>query len=83
MGFVGNMTAAGTLQTAGNTRKGNKVAQQAAFDAATRDQALFNELATNNALLREANQHAVALVNEQMKTNQLLTELLRRLGTGS
>ncbi|MER7243761.1 hypothetical protein [Kribbella sp. NPDC000426] len=40
--------------------------------------AVANELARSNQLAEEANQHAIALVNEQLRTNQLLQALLAK-----
>jgi hypothetical protein len=69
--------------TAINTRKvakliGSHNLQQGQLLAAQVDLqgVVAHELARSNQLAEEANQHAIALVNEQLRTNQLLRALL-------
>jgi hypothetical protein len=76
MGAIGNLAAAGAIQSG---RYGKKHQQQAAADAAVTGALL----ATIASELAEANRHAVALVNEQMRTNQLLTALLESRPSGN
>lgn len=78
MGAMTNLTAAGALETARHTRKSNKLSQAHAGATEHLLAAVANELAESNRLAREANVHAIALVNEQQLTNSLLTALLNK-----
>ncbi|WP_328997429.1 hypothetical protein OHA18_23525 [Kribbella sp. NBC_00709] len=82
MGSVDGLNLAGTAM---NTRKTAKLIgaanlQQGQLLAAQLDLlgVVANELARSNQLAEEANQHAIALVNEQIRTNQLLQALLTK-----
>ncbi|MFI5695779.1 hypothetical protein ACIA58_28260 [Kribbella sp. NPDC051586] len=82
MGSVDGLNLAGA---AWNTRKTAKLIgaqnlQQGQLLAAQLDllSAIANELSKSNRLAEEANQHTIALVNEQLRTNQLLQALLAK-----
>jgi hypothetical protein len=82
MGSVDGLNLAGTTV---NTRKiakliGSHNLQQGHLLAAQVELlgAVATELARSNQLAEEANQHAIALVNEQLRTNQLLQALLAK-----
>jgi hypothetical protein len=69
MGAVANLGAAGAMQGA---RVGRKHQKQAAADGV----ATVQLLQSIDYQLQQTNIHAVALVNAQLRTNQLLESLL-------
>lgn len=76
MGALANLQAAATFQTAGNTRKANKLAQAAGQAQGQQLAALAGGLALLVIEQQATNQHLIALVNQQIQTNQLLTQLV-------
>lgn len=69
MGFVQNVNAIGSMESAKAGKRNNAVLVE-----------LLDAQRYANYLAEQANAHAIRLVNEQMVTNHLLSELVRQNG---